>query len=72
MNEIIFIVEEAPEGGYFAHALGQSIYSQAESIQELHANVRDAVQCHFYEPEKPKLIMQSLVKKPHFIGLFDQ
>lgn len=49
MNEITFIVEEAPEGGYFAHAPGQSIYSQAESIQELHANVRDAVQCHFDE-----------------------
>jgi predicted RNase H-like HicB family nuclease len=56
MNEIIFIVEEAPEGGYVARVPGQSIYSQAESIAELHSNVRDAVQCHFDEGERPSLI----------------
>jgi predicted RNase H-like HicB family nuclease len=62
MNEIIFVVEEAPEGGYFARAPGQSIYSQAESIQELHENVRDAVQCHFEEGYKPRLIRLHFVR----------
>jgi predicted RNase H-like HicB family nuclease len=47
MSEIIFVVENAPEGGFSAHAVGQSIFTQAETVDELRANVRDAVQCHF-------------------------
>ena len=56
MNEIFFLVEEAPEGGYAAKALGQSIFTEAETLEELHANVRDAVQCHFEEGKAPKLV----------------
>ena len=48
-NEIIFIVEEAPEGGFIAKALGASIMTQAETTDELHTVVRDAVHCHFDE-----------------------
>lgn len=62
MHEIIFVVEEAPEGGYFACVPGQSIYSQAESVQDLYVNVRDAVQCHFDEDDKPKLIRLHFVR----------
>ena len=47
MSEIIFVVEEQPEGGYSARALGESIFAQAETETELHAQVRDAVHCHF-------------------------
>jgi hypothetical protein len=53
MDEIIFVVEEAPEGGYTAKALGASIFTEAESLDELHANVRDAVQCHFERDKAP-------------------
>ena len=56
MNEIFFLVEEAPEGGYAAKALGQSIFTEAETLEELHANVRDAVQCHFEEGKAPKMV----------------
>ena len=56
MNEIFFLVEEAPEGGYAAKALGESIFTEAETLEELHANVRDAVQCHFEEGKAPKMI----------------
>ena len=49
MNEIIFIIDEAAEGGYVARALGESIFTEADSLNELHANVRDAVRCHFEE-----------------------
>lgn len=45
--EVIFLVEEALEGGYEACALGYSIYTQAESMEELREMVRDAVRCHF-------------------------
>jgi len=51
MKEIIFVVEQAPEGGLTARALDASIFTQADSAQELHARVRDAVRCHFDEAE---------------------
>ncbi len=47
MTEIVFRVEEAPEGGYTARALGESIFTEAETVDELRRNVRDAVACHF-------------------------
>ncbi len=53
MNEIIFLVEDAPEGGYSARAVGESIFTQAASAEELHAPVRDAVRCHFDEGAAP-------------------
>jgi hypothetical protein len=56
MNEIIFLVEEAPEGGYSARALGESLFTEAEDLAELHANVRDAVVCHFDPDRMPKII----------------
>ena len=62
MNEIIFLVEEAPEGGFTARSLGYSIYTDADSITELHANVRDAVACHFDEAEKPGIIRLHFVR----------
>jgi hypothetical protein len=55
-SEIIFAVEESPEGGYEAHALGQSIFTQAETMDELKAMVRDAVRCHFDEGSRPAVI----------------
>jgi len=49
LNELIFIVEEAPEGGYVAKALGYSIYTEAETMEELKSNIKDAALCHFEE-----------------------
>ena len=43
MNEILFLVEEAPEGGFTARALGESIFTEADDLESLNANVRDAV-----------------------------
>jgi hypothetical protein len=63
MTEIIFLVEEDPEGGYSAHALGESIFTQAENLIELRAMVRDAVQCHFDDEVRPKLIRLHIVKE---------
>jgi hypothetical protein len=53
MNEIIFLVEESPEGGYTARALSESIYTEADTLAELYDQLRDAVQCHFDESERP-------------------
>ncbi len=47
MIEILFLVEEDPEGGYMARALGESIFTQADDMQALRENILDAVRCHF-------------------------
>jgi len=52
MEEIIFMVEESPEGGFIAKGLGVSIYTQAESIPALKEAVIDAVSCHFDDDKK--------------------
>ena len=56
LKEIYFLVEEAPEGGYTAQALGHSIYTEADSWDELKRAVRDAVQCHFEDDRQPMLL----------------
>jgi sulfur relay (sulfurtransferase) DsrF/TusC family protein len=48
-NEIIFVVQESPEGGYEARALDHSIFTEANSLEELKAMIRDAVYCHFHD-----------------------
>lgn len=63
MNEIIFEIEEAVGGGYTARALGQAIFTEAESLDELRENVRDAVRCHFDEGTGPKLIRLHFVRE---------
>lgn len=50
-TEITFSFNESPEGGYEARALDRSIFTQAETMAELEANVKDAVACHFDEGE---------------------
>jgi len=55
-KEIIFVIEEADEGGYFARALGYSIFTQAETLDDLREMVREAVNLHFDETERPPVI----------------
>jgi hypothetical protein len=63
MNELIFLVEDAPEGGFTARALGHSIFTEADALEELRRNVRDAVQCHFEEGKAPKVIRLHFVRE---------
>lgn len=63
MNELIFLVDEAPEGGYTARALGQPIFTEADDLDSLHQAVRDAVQCHFDEGTAPKVIRLHFVRE---------
>jgi len=63
MTELIFMVEEAPEGGYTARALGESIFTEADDLAQLHEHVRDAVRCHFEEGQQPKLVRLNFVRE---------
>ena len=63
MKELIFEVSEDIQGGYFASALGVGIHTQAESVEELKAMVRDAVECYYEDgDEKPSLIRLHFVR----------
>ena len=61
-DEIIFSVQESPEGGYEARALDHSIFTQADSFDELKTMIRDAVSCHFEDGQKPAVIRLHFVK----------
>ncbi|HEX9286544.1 MAG TPA: 2-oxoisovalerate dehydrogenase [Thermoanaerobaculia bacterium] len=61
-QEVIFLVEESAESGYEARALGHSIFTEGETLEELKANVQDAVRCHFDEPERPRLVRLHFVR----------
>ncbi len=61
-SEIIFLVEEAPEGGFTAHALGYSIFTEGDSWDELKQAIQDAVRCHFEPDEMPALVRMHLVR----------
>ena len=66
MNEIIFLVEEAPEGGYTARALGNDIFTQAETEKKLKELIKDAVICHFDKKDLPGLVRLHFVKEETF------
>jgi predicted RNase H-like HicB family nuclease len=61
--EIIFTVEEDPEGGYVAQALGHAIVTQADSMDELRQMVRNAVRCHFDAENMPHVIRLHMLKQ---------
>lgn len=63
MNEIIFIVEDEPEGGFIARALEVSIFTEADDINDLYHKVRDEVDCHFEPSSKPKIIRLHFVRE---------
>ena len=62
MSEIVFVVEEAPEGGYVARAVGDSVFTEADTLAELHERAREAVRCHFDDGKAPKLIRLHFVR----------
>ena len=62
-DELIFLVEDAPEGGYTARALGVSIFTEADDLNSLREAVRDAVRCHFDEGQGPKVIRLHFVRE---------
>jgi dephospho-CoA kinase len=68
MNEVIFIIEESPEGGFTARALGESVFTEAETLEELRQQVRDAVRCHCDEGKAPKVIRLHFVREEVLAG----
>jgi hypothetical protein len=66
-TEIIFLVEQAPEGGYTAQALNESIFTEADDLETLKIAVKDAINCHFETSEqRPKIIRLHIVRDEVF------
>jgi len=63
IKELIFLVEESLEGGYEARGLDTSIFTEGETLQELKANIKDAVKCHFDEQDLPRILRLHFVKE---------
>jgi len=63
VNEIIFLVEEADEGGYTARAVNESIFTEADTLDDLRRNIREAVECHFEDNKAPTLIRLHIVRE---------
>lgn len=66
MTELLFIVSEAPEGGFSARAVGHSIFTEADTMEELKVMVSDAVKCHFEADELTKIIRLHFTKEEVF------
>ena len=62
-SEIIFIVEESLEGGCEARSLQYSIFTGADTFEELKEMIHDAVSCHFSTGDRPRLIRLRQVKE---------
>jgi hypothetical protein len=62
-KEIIFLVEEAPEGGYVARALGYSIFTESDTLDAIREEIKDAVRCHFDEDQKPSIVRLHFIKE---------
>ena len=56
MSEIHVVVECAPEGGYIARTIGSDIFNEADDLDLLREQIRDAVRCHFEPGQRPNLI----------------
>ncbi len=64
MSEVIFEVrEDAIDGGFTASALGFGIHTEADTMDELRANVREAADCYFDgTADAPKIIRLHFVR----------
>ena len=67
MTEIIFVVHEAEEGGYYAKSEGPAIFAEGDTVEELKANIKGGVECYFdNSTEMPKLAHLHFVKDEVF------
>ncbi|GMW02123.1 MAG: hypothetical protein AMXMBFR84_32590 [Candidatus Hydrogenedentota bacterium] len=63
MQEILFMVEEAAEGGYIARAIGQSIFTEADTMEELRSSTLEAIACHYDDEQAPQIVRLHIVRE---------
>ena len=63
MNELLFLIEEALEGGFTARAVKYPIFTEADTLDGLRQNIREAVDCHFDEGQAPQVIRLHITRE---------
>lgn len=66
-NQLIFLVEDAPEGDYQARALGADIFTEADTLPKLREAVRDALLCHYEAADRPAMVRLHYVREEVFV-----
>jgi len=62
MDELVFEVTQEGDGGFVAEALGESIFTQADTWEELRVHVREAVTAYYFGRPAPKRVRLHLVR----------
>lgn len=62
MKELVFHITQEADGGYVAEALGESVFTQADTWEELRENVQEAVEAFYFDSNKPDSIRLHLVR----------
>jgi hypothetical protein len=60
--ELVFEVVQEPDGGYCAECLTESIFTEADTRDELRKNVLEAATAFFYYRPRPDRIRLHLVR----------
>ena len=61
-GDLVFEVIQEADGGYVAECLTENIVTQADTWEELRANVKNAVEGYFFDGPKPRSIRLHLVR----------
>ncbi|MGA7885680.1 MAG: 2-phospho-L-lactate guanylyltransferase [Acidobacteriaceae bacterium] len=62
MRELVFEVTQEADGGFTAEALGESIFTQSDSWEDLRRNVADAVEAYYFDSDKPAQVRLRLIR----------
>jgi hypothetical protein len=62
MSELVFEVTQELDGGFVAEALGESIFTEADTWDALRANVREAVKAYYFDRPAPERLRLHLVR----------
>lgn len=62
MQELIFEVTQEADGGFVAESLGEGIFTEADTWEELRKNVLEAVNAYFFDSMPPKNVRLHLVR----------
>ena len=62
MSELVFEVTQELDGGFIAEALGENIVTEADTWEQLRANVKEAVEAYYFEEPKPAYLRLHLRK----------
>lgn len=62
MDELVFQITQEADGGYVAECLGEDIFTQGNTWEEVRSNVVEAVQAFYFDSTPPQRIRLHLVR----------